>query len=337
MRFMTVFAGLALLAQVAMAEPLPDETYRHAQTLVRLQDGRHLNLFCMGKGAPAVLFDSGLADSTIAWLKVQGEIAKTTRACSYDRAGVGFSDPRNGESDTKAIVADIHALLGAAKISTPVLFVGHSMAGLDAVLLEATHPEDVAGAVLVDPSFANQFDTSADAAIAAGAPPAMRTVALASYQKDAARWRECAHLPAPLPDDCAQADTRLSPELAAFHKAQESRPSYLLTQASEYAAMLPTAQGKGLDQTEIEAVAPSFGDKPLIVLTHGIAESYPGLNAAQNAAIEKSWMEGHDKLAALSTHGSNTVVPDSHHSIQRDHPQAVIDAINKALAEIRGR
>jgi pimeloyl-ACP methyl ester carboxylesterase len=337
MRFTTIFPGLALLAQMASAQTLPDETYRHPQKLVAVDGARRLNLFCMGHGSPTVLFDSGLADSTIAWLKVQGEVAKVTRACSYDRAGVGFSDPRMGESDTKAIVADIHALLGSAKIRTPILFVGHSMAGLDALLLQATYPQDVAGAVLVDPSFADQFDASADAAIAAGALPAMRKAALDGYHKDIARLRECAALPAPLPDDCAQSDTRLSPSLAAFEKAQESRPSYLVTNASEYENMLPTADSRGVDQKELEAAAPNFGDKPLIVLTHGIAERYPGLTPTQNAAIEASWSAGHNKLAALSTRGSNTVVPDSHHSIQRDHPQAVIDAISKALAEIRGR
>ena len=332
-----LFLAAIGVASAAWAAPLPDDSYMHPARLVAVDGARRINLFCMGSGRPTVLFDSGLADSTIAWLKVQGEVAKVTRACSYDRAGLGFSDPRTGESDTKAIVADIHALLLAAKIGTPILFVGHSMAGLDALLLQATWPKDVAGAVLVDPSFADQFDTSAAAAIAAGAPPTMRQVSLDGYHKDIARLRECAALPVPLPDDCAHADTRLSPSMAAFQKARESRPSYLITNASEYANMLPDADGKGADQKELEAAALGFGDKPLVVLTHGVAPDYPGLTPAQNAAMEKAWMAGHDKLAALSTRGSNTVVPDSHHSIQRDHPEAVIEAINKALAEIRAR
>ena len=39
--------------------------------------------------------------------------------------------------------------------------------------------------------------------------------------------------------------------------------------------------------------------------------------------------------SALSTRGSNTVVPDSGHNIQHDQPQAVIDAIIKAIAVLR--
>ena len=336
MRTILLLATIGFVS-AAQAAPLPDKTYRHPAKLVAVDGARRLNLFCMGHGGPTVLFDSGLADSTMAWLKVQGEIAKVTRACSYDRAGIGFSDPRTGDSDTSAIVADIHALLAAARIKTPILFVGHSMAGLDALLLQATHPQDVAGAVLVDPSMANQFDAAADAAIAAGAPPVLRDAMLASYHKDIARMRECAGLAAPLPPDCATTDTRLSAPLASFKKSQESRPGYLMANASEYESMLPTAQRKGADQKELEAAAPNFGDKPLIVLTHGKAPVYPGLTAAQNAAIEKAWGDGHDRLAALSTRGSNTVVPDSGHSIQHEKPQAVIDAIQKAIAMLRRR
>ena len=78
----------------------------------------------------------------------------------------------------------------------------------------------------------------------------------------------------------------------------------------------------------------SFGDKPLIVLTHSDM-SYPGATPEQTVQIEKAWNLGHDRLAALSTRGSNTVVPGSGHYIQLDQPQAVIDAIQQAIAQLR--
>jgi hypothetical protein len=55
--------------------------------------GFRLNLYCMGSGSPTVVFDSGWGDWAPTWSKVQPQIAKWTRACSYDRAGTGFSDP----------------------------------------------------------------------------------------------------------------------------------------------------------------------------------------------------------------------------------------------------
>jgi pimeloyl-ACP methyl ester carboxylesterase len=337
MRFCTALAALALATVSADAEPVPDSFYMHPGQLVAVDGSRRLNLSCMGHGSPTVLFDSGMADSSLFWRLVQGEVAKVTRACAYDRAGIGFSDPRGGESDAKTIVTDLHALLMAAKIETPILYVGHSMAGLYGVLLEASHPSDLAGAVLVEPSFANQWDSMSTAALAAGAPQSAADALLAAFHALARRTKECAALPAPLPGDCAKSDSRLPPDLAALDLTQRSRPSYLLTRASEYESFLSTKDDKNVDQKELEAVTASFGDKPLVVLTRGTSWNLPGITPEQNAAVDQAWKAGHDRLAALSTHGSNAVVPGSGHFIQYDQPQAVIDAVKRAITEIRGR
>jgi pimeloyl-ACP methyl ester carboxylesterase len=337
MRLFTALAILVLASVSASAAPVPDSVYMHPGKLVAVDGPRRLNRYCMGHGSPTVLFDSGQADSALVWRLVQGEVAKVTRACAYDRAGIGFSDPRVGESDARAIAADLHALLMAAKIKTPILYVGHSIAGLYGVLLEATHPGDLAGAVLVEPSFANQWDALSGAGIAAGAPQVAADALLAALHAQTPRMKECAALPAPLPGDCARSDSRLPPDLAAFKKAQNSRPSYLLTKASESESFLSTKDDKSVDQKELEAVTANFGNKPLIVLTRGKEVGNPGFTAEQSVAINKAWNAGHDKLAALSTRGSNTVVPGTGHYIQYDQPQAVIDAVTRAVTEIRRR
>jgi len=338
MRFRIALAALVLVAVPASAEPAPDSFYLHPGKLIVVDGARRLNLSCMGHGSPTVLFDSGAADSSFVWRLVQGEVAKVTQACTYDRAGLGFSDPRNGESDAKAMAADLHALLKAAKIKTPILYVGHSLAGLVGVMLEATHPSDLAGAVLVEPSFADQWDALSSAGIAAGAPQSAADALLAALHAQAKHEKECGARPAPLSGDCAaHSDSRLPPALDALNQAQRSRPSYLQTRASEYENFLSTKEDKNVDQKELEAVTVSFGDKPLIVLTRGDEIGNPGFTAEQSAAINRAWKTGHDRLAALSTHGSNTVVPGSGHYIHYDQPQAVIDAVKRAITEIRGR
>jgi pimeloyl-ACP methyl ester carboxylesterase len=338
MRLRTALAALALATVSAAAAPVSDEIYLHPGQLVTVDASRRLNLSCMGRGSPTVLFDSGAADSGFVWRLVQGEVAKVTQACTYERAGLGFSDPRNGESDAKAIVADLHTLLKAAKINTPILYVGHSLAGLFGVLLQATHPEDLAGMVLVEPSFANQWDSLSAAGIAAGAPQSAADALLAALHAQTKHERECAALPAPLSGDCAaHSDSRLPPALDALNQAQRSRPSYMQTRASEYENFLSTKEDKNVDQKELEAVTANFGDKPLIVLTRGNEIGNPGFTAEQSAAMNQAWKAGHDRLAALSTHGSNTVVPGSGHYIQYDQPQAVIDAVKRAVMEIRRR
>jgi pimeloyl-ACP methyl ester carboxylesterase len=337
MKFCTTLVTFLLAAVAAGAAPVPDEFYMHPGKLVAVDGRRRLNLSCLGHGSPIVLFDSGQGDSTLVWRLVQSEVAKITRACAYDRAGIGFSDPRSGESDAKAAVADLHSLLRAAQIKTPILYVAHSLAGLFAVLLEATHPDDLAGAVLVEPAFADQWNTISAAGTAAGAPQGASDALLAALHAQIPRMRECAALSPPLPDDCARNDSRLPPALAILRKAQNSRPSYLLNKASESENFLNTKDGISVDQKELEAVTASFGDKPLIVLTRGREVGNPGFTAEQSVAMNKAWKAGNAKLAALSTHGSHTVVPDSSHYIQYDQPQAVIDAVTRAVTEIRNR
>ncbi|GLQ98242.1 hypothetical protein [Dyella mobilis] len=81
------------MAPAAASDLLPTSDYLHPQKRVQVAPGRQLNLYCIGEGEPTVLFESGLGDGTLAWRAVQGEVAKTTRACSYDRANYFFSDP----------------------------------------------------------------------------------------------------------------------------------------------------------------------------------------------------------------------------------------------------
>jgi hypothetical protein len=51
--------------------------------------GYEMHLHCTGEGSPTVILEAGMNDFYVSWVKVQPEIAKTTRVCSYDRAGLG--------------------------------------------------------------------------------------------------------------------------------------------------------------------------------------------------------------------------------------------------------
>src|SRR6185312_10627747 len=152
--FAVLTSSVVAAGAVAAQTVISSEDYAHPQRLVVIDGNRRINLFCKGQGTPTVLFDSGLADTTMSWRYVQGEVAKTTRACSYDRAGYGFSDPPPGASDVTANVEDIHLLLKAMGTDGPIVYVGHSIAGLYGVALQGRYPDDVAAEVLVDPSFA---------------------------------------------------------------------------------------------------------------------------------------------------------------------------------------
>src|SRR6266516_2765228 len=98
-----------------------DAVYARPGQLVSAADGARLNLYCMGSGSPTVVFDSGWGDWAPAWSKVQPRIAKWTRACSYDRAGTGFSDPGPLPRTSVRIADELHSALHNARTSGLVL------------------------------------------------------------------------------------------------------------------------------------------------------------------------------------------------------------------------
>src|ERR1700732_3699619 len=94
---------------------LADILYAQPGKLVDV-NGFRLNLYCMGSGSPTVVFDSGWEDWAPAWSKVQPEIAKWTRACSYDRAGAGFSEPGPMPRTSVRIADELHTALHNAGV-----------------------------------------------------------------------------------------------------------------------------------------------------------------------------------------------------------------------------
>jgi pimeloyl-ACP methyl ester carboxylesterase len=122
--------------------------------------GRHLYLDCQGTGTPVVVFVAGLGDrGETAWRTVWGQVARNARACSYDRAGLGRSDPNPKTATYQAATDDLHILLRRGRIPGPYVLVGHSLGGLLARLYAHQHPADVAGVVLVDATPVDWFPT----------------------------------------------------------------------------------------------------------------------------------------------------------------------------------
>lgn len=121
-------------------------------------DGFKMHLFCTGSGTPTVILESGVGDDSLKWARVQPELSKMTRVCSYDRAGLGWSDPRPDLRDSNSIADQLHRLLTAAQITGPIVLMGHSIAGLHLRAYVSRHPQAVAGLVLVDAATPEQIE-----------------------------------------------------------------------------------------------------------------------------------------------------------------------------------
>jgi pimeloyl-ACP methyl ester carboxylesterase len=112
--------------------------------------GFRLHIQCVGEGSPTVVLDAGLSGSSLDWSLIQPELGHTTRVCAYDRAGMGWSDPGPQPRTPRQIADELHTLLTNAGIAGPYVLVGHSLAGKNVRLFALSHPDQVAGMVLVD-------------------------------------------------------------------------------------------------------------------------------------------------------------------------------------------
>lgn len=169
--------------------------------------GFRLNLRCEGEGSPTVVLDAGAGDTLATWEWVTPGVRKLTRVCTYDRAGLGKSDPGPKPRTSARIVAELHDLLSRAHVPPPYVLVGHSFGGLNVRLFASKFPNEVSGLVLVDatpedyPAIADTLQSLAEReklrTSQGTAPPAL-TDELEAITESAASVRN-APIPAHLP------------------------------------------------------------------------------------------------------------------------------------------
>jgi pimeloyl-ACP methyl ester carboxylesterase len=121
--------------------------------------GRQIHMLVQGQsnGKPTVLLEAGIAGFSSNWAWVQNELAQITQVVSYDRAGLGWSDPAPETKDAQQSAQDLHAALQKAGIQGPYIIAGHSYGGLVVRAFTDLYPGEVAGMVLVDASHPDQW------------------------------------------------------------------------------------------------------------------------------------------------------------------------------------
>nr|WP_315392060.1 alpha/beta hydrolase [uncultured Duganella sp.] len=323
----------------AQLSPEVAQDFVRAHTLIDVGGGRKMNLYCRGEGAVTVLFDSGLSDWSSIWALVQPDAAKRTRACTYDRAGMGYSDPSNRPGTPFNIVEDLHNLIKAAGIHSPVVLVGHSLGGFNMKLFAATHPSEVAGVVLVDPTEELEEGRARPVVTAKfGAATFEKMYAkengpeawLAHFQAcvDAAKKQDLD----PASDLYKQCTDPVHPPLgsviAQHRQTIQVRYAYQAAQASE-AQNCVIANNPSLDEqyTSIFSKGDALGNIPLIVLSHSILDMRSPFAEQDQYVL----LALHGQTTASSTRGLHRVVPDTHHNIEVDDPHAIVVAINDVL------
>jgi pimeloyl-ACP methyl ester carboxylesterase len=113
---------------------------------------RKLHLYCTGEGTPTVILMAGGGAFSIDWALVQPKVAESTRVCSYDRAGLGWSGPGPEDDIVEENVGDLHAVLQASGEHGPYVLVGASIAGIYIQAYQRAFPADVAALVFTNSS-----------------------------------------------------------------------------------------------------------------------------------------------------------------------------------------
>jgi pimeloyl-ACP methyl ester carboxylesterase len=279
--------------------------------------GYKMHLDCTGQGTPTVLLESGLGDSWLVWYKVQPAISKFTRVCSYDRAGLGFSDPQpERQPDSRNIAHNLHTLLASAEVKSPYILVGHSIGGIHIRVYQNLYPADVVGMVLVDSSHPDQENR---------VPPEIKKVQSHYYFE--AQLLGLA-IPLGLPRLMGACDGG-PPEIAAMQRTVECRWQTVKAREAEWNAF-SASEGEGR-QTG------SLGSMPLVVLSRDPEKGLPPdlIPKELNRRMEEKWAQMQEELVRLSTNSSRVVANGSTHYVQIDRPDVVIAAVSKVFEEAR--
>lgn len=291
--------------------------------------GQRLHVICAGNGRPTVMFESGIAASSLSWTRVLRDVAAFTRACAYDRAGLGWSDPSRAPRTVARMLGELQGVLTNAATVGPYVLVGHSFGAFLVCAYASQRPNDIAGLVLLDPPsewhqitreqarllrggiqlsriggmLARLGVVRACLALLTGGAPGVPRNFVRLFGPTAARTLE----------RLVGEVRKLPPDVHPIVKALWCDPKCFRAMADHLAALEETAAVVGQ--------VTSLPDVPLVIISSGDQSS---------DTIAK-----HRQLARLSSQSRHIVAAKSGHWIQFDEPDLVVTTIRDIVDRIR--
>lgn len=264
--------------------------------------GYRLHINCTGTGSPTVIIDAGWGDWSLAWSWVQREVSKTTQVCTYDRAGLGYSEAGPLPRNARQIAQELHILLEQAGIAGPYILVGHSMGGLPVRVFVHDYPTQVSGVVLIESMSPGQM-TQHPAESKPQTPSQTGGLSLPFLMARIGLVRLLTG-----PSENLPADVKLA------HAAFSVTPRSMQAWADE---------GAGMPESLAQANAiKGFGNLPLIVLTGGLNQ-------------QTGWQTMQSELLQLSSNSHQLIAEKSGHNIEIDQPDAAVNAILDMVSRFR--
>lgn len=275
-------------------------------------NGHQVHYLEAGSGSPTVVFEAGMGGNHLDWQEVKARLSPATHAFFYDRAGLGWSEPRPELRTPQQVVRELEALLEAVDVGPPYVLVGHSMGARYVRLFARLHPEKVVGMVAVD-----GYNEAFDAAIG---PDKLR-----AFIDGRARFYGMVgrlHRLGLVRLLGGRLVSLLGPDFKRMPASERDRYVTVLSQPLAMVAATDELRRGGEANDEL-AVA-SLGDLPLVVLTHAIP--FP------DKEQERAWQASEEDLRSRSTRGSLVVAEGAAHSVMLARPDLVHDAIDRVIA-----
>ena len=270
--------------------------------------GFRMHLYCVGQGSPAVILDSGLSDTSLHWYKVQPQVARFTRVCSYDRAGLGWSEPSPRPRTSRVIAGELHTLLVKAGVRPPFVLVGHSFGGLNVRMYASLYPSDLSGMVLVDACHPEQN---------------RRLPQAGNPWREAMLWQKRL-MPFGIPrllGWCGQGMEEVQPAFRSYDCTVQQKLGWFAEEDSFNESL-----------RQVGATG-SLGDMALVVLSHDPGARQTGFGGPQLKSLEASWMQMQEELARLSSRGSRRIARGCSHMMHLERPDLVAGAIRDVVTQ----
>jgi pimeloyl-ACP methyl ester carboxylesterase len=315
---LAVIVALVIAAQLHAQGQLP-QGYQPPGRLIDI-GGRKLHLHCSGKGSPTIILMAGGGAFSIDWALVQPRVAESTRVCSYDRAGLAWSDPGPADETVDQTIGDLHALLRAAGEKEPYLLVGASIGGIFIRAYQRAFPNEVAGLVFTNSSNRVGWSVKGKAGLI--------------WDLTEAEIRSTFPLPqsvkGPAPNQVGEPFDRLTPALQAVRlwldvrlwgkwEPSKAGPESTLSWRKEFL--------REFEETDAGREHP-LGELPVIVLSSGPIASESERQSRNGAAA---------RLDFLSFNSVHITATGSGHEIHLYQPDFVVQALVRAVSAVRSR
>jgi pimeloyl-ACP methyl ester carboxylesterase len=330
-------ASVAAHAAAGVQAAASDEVYTRPGALVSA-GATKLSFYCMGTGSPTVVFDSGFEDWSPAWSLIQPVISRHTRACAYDRAGYGFSDPGPMPRTSVQIAKELHTALHDAGIPGPYVLVAHSFGGYNMRTFADLYMPEVYGAVFVDVESGDLESAKARATDARFLVSGLRE--LKQCRQAIANHQPLPPLPPdfdpPTPDTPCPRQLYRGLPMPEWSSALNTAVLHIAeTRVALWDALISEEGEMPADARWLTAHRRSFGSRPIRVITaqdhYRDDDLTPPPVHRKHFAFERDWVRAQHKLVSLSSNSKQILVRKSTHYVQFDQPQAVVDAILSEL------